>query len=255
MLESITTEFAFHFMLVFARLGTAFSRFPAIGSNYILTRGRLVFALCVTFVMLPIIEPALPQYSNKFSSNLGYLIIEIMIGLIISIASSIYFQSLHFVGQIVSMQSGLGAAAFFDPAQKTQVTLFSNLMVLVTIAAIFATDTHYLFISAVADSYSKFPPGEFVLLSDLSKFVTYVINDSMILAFKLASPFIIISLAMLVGTGMLSRLMPNLQVFFVLTPAQILVMFGTLFIVINPIVTKVISQITQSLNVMGFGYI
>lgn len=40
--------------------------------------------------------------------------IEIMIGLIISVAAIVYFMSLHFVGQILSMQSGLGAAAFFD---------------------------------------------------------------------------------------------------------------------------------------------
>jgi len=51
---------------------------------------------------------------------------------------------------------------------------------------------------------------------------------------------------------MLARLMPNLQVFFVITPAQILVMFGTMYIVIEAVVTKLTATIANSLNVMGF---
>ena len=95
MLEKITIEFIFQFMLVFARLGTAFSKLPAIGSPYIFMRGKLAFALTVSFVMMPILQPYLPRYSENFANNIGYLAIEILIGLIISVAANIYFQSLR----------------------------------------------------------------------------------------------------------------------------------------------------------------
>ncbi|MFK7973796.1 MAG: flagellar biosynthetic protein FliR [Rickettsiaceae bacterium] len=252
MLEKMTLEFIFQFMLVFARLGTAFSRFPAIGSPYIFARGKLAFALTVSFVMMPILQEYLPKYTNNFALNIGYLAIEIFIGLIISLAANIYFQSLHFVGQIISMQSGLGAAAFFDPLQKSQVAIFSNFMLLVAIVFIFATNTHFLFIQAVADSYIKFPPGELVNSGDLSKFVSFVINDSFILSFKIVSPFLVVALAIMTGSGMLARLMPNLQVFFVITPAQILVMFATMYIVIEAVMTKLINVIGNSLNILAF---
>jgi flagellar biosynthesis protein FliR len=252
MLEHITTEFIFHFMLVFARLGTAFRMFPALGSHYLFSRGKLTLALATSLVMLPIVEPFLPRYTDNLTLNLGYLAIEILIGLIISIAANIYFQSLHFVGQIISMQSGLGAAAFFDPQQKAQVAIFSNFMLLVAIVLIFASNTHYLFIDAVASSYSKFPPGEVINSGDVSKFISFVINDSFILSFKIVSPFLIVGLAIMTGSGLLSRLMPNLQVFFVITPAQIIVMFGTMYIVINSVVTKLVHAISNSLNISGF---
>ncbi|GAB4165314.1 MAG: flagellar biosynthetic protein FliR [Rickettsiaceae bacterium] len=248
MLEKVTLEFIFQFMLVFARLGTAFSRFPAIGAPYIFSRGKLALALTVSFVMIPILQPYLPKYSDNFAINIGYLAIEILIGLIISIAANIYFQSLHFVGQIISMQSGLGAAAFFDPLQKSQVAIFSNFMLLVAIVFIFATNTHFIFIQAVADSYIKFPPGEVVDSGDLGRFVAFVVNDSFILSFKIVSPFLVVALAIMTGSGMLARLMPNLQVFFVITPAQILVMFGTMYIVIEAIVTKLVATISSTVN-------
>jgi flagellar biosynthetic protein FliR len=76
-----------------------------------------------------------------------------------------------------------------------------------------------------------------------------VVNDSFVLSFKIASPFLVVSLAILTGSGMLARLMPNLQVFFVLTPAQILVMFGVFYIVIDAIIIKLVTAVTYSLNI------
>jgi len=249
MLEEFTLEFLFHLMLVFGRLSAAFGQFPAIGSHYIFTRGKLAFALIVSLIIMPIVAPYLPKYSNNFALNVGYLSIEIFIGIIVSLAANIYFQSLHFVGQIISMQSGLGSAAFFDPGQRTQVTLFSNFMILVATVFIFASNTHHIFIQAIIDSYAKFPPGELLNSGDVSKFVSFVVNDSFILSFKIASPFLVVSLAILTGSGMLARLMPNLQVFFVLTPAQILVMFGIFYIVIDAIIHKLVEAVAYSLNI------
>lgn len=252
MLGEITLDFVFQFILVFARLGTAFRIFPAIGSPYFHGRGKAAIALTVSFVMMPVLTPYLPHYTDNFALVLGYIAIEIFIGLIISVAANIYFLSLHFVGQILSLQSGLGAAAFFDPLQKSQVALFSNLMLLTAIVFIFATNTHYIFIQAVADSYIKFPPGELVNSGDISKFISFVVNDSFILSFKIVSPFIVVGLAVMTGSGLLARLMPNLQVFFVITPAQILIMFGTMYIVIQAVVTKLVTAINNSLNILGF---
>lgn len=135
--------------------------------------------------------------------------------------------------------------------QKSQVTLISNFLVMVVTVLIFATDTHYLFIKGVAESYEKFPVGELINSGDLSKFVTFIINDSFILAFKISSPFLLVGLAILVGGGMLARLMPNLQIFFIITPAQIIITFGTLYIVIEAAITKVINVIGNSVNFTG----
>ena len=252
MLEKLSLEFIFQFMLVFARLGTAFRAFPGVGSPYIHPRAKLFVALTISFVMLPILAPYLPKYTDNFAKNIGYIAIEILIGLIISIAANIYFMSLHFVGQILSLQSGLGSAAFFDPMQKSQVAIFSNFMLIIAIVMIFATNVHHLFISAVADSYMKFPPGELVDSGDVSRFVSFVVNDSFILSFKIVSPFLVVGLAIMTGSGMLSRLMPNLQVFFVITPAQIFIMFGTMYIVIQFVVSKLVFSISESLNILGF---
>ena len=83
MLQELTLEFVFQFMLIFARLGTAFSMFPGISDRYIFMRGRLSLALAVSFILYPIIVPYLPKYSENFSLNVSFLAIEILIGIII----------------------------------------------------------------------------------------------------------------------------------------------------------------------------
>lgn len=250
MLNQLTTEAVYHFMLIFARFAAAFSLFPGFSNRNVFMRGRLAIALVISFVLLPLVNPSLPKYSDNFSDTVSMIVIEMLIGVTISIGAKFYYWALHVVGQIISMQSGLGAASFFDPTQGSQLAIFTNFLFMIATVAIFVTNTHYLFINAALESYTRFPPGELLNSGDLGMFIARTINNSFILSFKLSSPFLIVSFAILVGSGVLSRLMPNLQVFFVITPAQILVMFGILYIVINVLIAKVIDSITDTLSLV-----
>lgn len=252
MLENITTEFVYHFMLVFARLGTAFGNFPGVSGFAIPMRAKLTVSLVISLILLPVVEEYLPSYSSNMSINFSFLALEILIGMIISIAAKLYFNTVHFVGQVLSMQSGLAMANFYDPNQRTQVALFSNFMLLVATVFIFASDIHHLYIDAIDNSYRKFPPGEYLNAGDISSFVSQVFNDSFVLGFKIVSPFLVVSLAIMTGSGLLARLMPNLQVFFVISPAQIIIVMATMYVVIFPIVSKVATAVIESINILGY---
>jgi len=243
MLQDMSAEIIMSMSLIFARLGSALSQFPAISTNFVITNGRLAIALVTCIVLYPVVHSSLPEFPMSTGEYLICLILEIIIGIIISMAAKICFSALDTVGAIMSMQSGLSAAMFFDPNHNEQKSIMSNFFLLVGYVMIFVTDTHYLFFEAVVDSYSIFPVGEFPNTGDLSEFITKTVNQSFILAFKLASPFIAVSLSFLISNGVLSRLMPNLQVFFVVTPAQIFVMFIILFIVINLMMGKLIEAL------------
>jgi flagellar biosynthetic protein FliR len=251
MLQEASTEIVISMSLIFARLGSALSQFPAISTNFVLMNGRLAIALATSVILYPILQKYMPSHLST-GQYLTYLIFEIMIGFIISIAAKICFSAIDTVGSIMSMQSGLSAAMFFDPNHNEQKSLMSNFFLLIGYVMIFVTDTHYLFFEAVVDSYSIFAIGDFPNLGDLSEFVSKTVNQSFILAFKLASPFIAVSLAFLISNGALSRLMPNLQVFFVVTPAQIFVMFLILFIVINLMMGKFIEAVRGAIHMKDF---
>ena len=253
MLQETSVEFVTVMALIFARLGAAFSQFPGISAPYIFMRARLMLALAVCVVLYPILKDVMPHKLHLNSGAfLSALVIEVLIGIAIAISARICFMAIDIVGNIMSMQSGLSAAMFFDPIHNSQVTVMSSFLAVVAYAAIFITDTHYVFIQGFMDSYEAFPVGNMPDLGDLSNFVSSAVNQSFILAFKLASPFIAVSFGFLISNGVLARLMPNLQVFFVVTPVQIYVIFGVLFIVINIMLSKLMESIRAAAIMMPF---
>ena len=94
----------------------------------------------------------------------------------------------------------------------------------------FATDMHHLVIAALNDSYSLFEPGEVPSTSDVAALMTKTISGAFRIGIQLSAPFLVFGLLFNLGLGVLSRLMPQMQVFFVALPLSILV--GLLFLVL-----------------------
>jgi flagellar biosynthetic protein FliR len=101
------------------------------------------------------------------------------------------------------------------------------------IALIFATDLHYLVIAALNDSYNIFKPGEMPLTGDVAKHITQIVATAFRIGIQLAAPFLVFGLLFNLGLGVLSRLMPQMQVFFIGLPLAILLGLLLLLLVIG----------------------
>ncbi len=98
---------------------------------------------------------------------------------------------------------------------------------------VFATDMHHLVIAAMNDSYSIFAPGELPLMGDAAQHVTRIIATSFRIGIQLSAPFLVFGLLFNFGLGVLSRLMPQMQVFFIGLPLSILLGLLLLLLVIG----------------------
>ena len=67
-------------------------------------------------------------------------------------------------------------------------------------------------------------------------------NDVFRIGVQFATPFIVISLMMYLALGVLARLMPQLQVFFIALPLQILISFLVLMVVLSVGMTYWLTQ-------------
>lgn len=243
--EQISTEFVYQFFLVLCRISAGIMMMPALGERYLINRGKIILAMFVTILILPIIAETLPVYPDSNGLLFKYIAIEVLVGIILGFSVKVVLHSLTVVGNIISMQSGLSAANFFDPVDKIQTPIFANFLLLFCVMMIFATDTHHIFLAGIVDSYNIFIPGEMQSTGDISELIAKNVAYSFLLAFKFASPFIVVSIATMLGSGILSRLMPNLQVFFVLTPAQIMIAIFILSLVAVNIVSRLVEILAQ----------
>lgn len=217
----LSTE-AFGVFLVFSRLGAALSLLPGFSESYVPVRFRLILAGLITFVLAPVLMPHLPPTPTTVSRLLLLEGEEIGIGLFIGVVTRTSFNALETAGTIIGMQSGLSAAVAFNPATASQGALTASFLAAVALVVIFVTDLHHLMLRAIVDSYSLFPPGAPVPIGDFADVLTRLVSSSFSLGVRIAAPFIVFGVIFFLGLGILARLMPQMQVFFVSQPAQIL---------------------------------
>ena len=125
-------------------------------------------------------------------------------------------------GSVIAQQLGLGFVTAVDPTQGTQGLIVGNFLTMLGITLFFATDMHHLVIAALNDSYDLFAPGEMPSTGDAAALITRTVSGAFRIGIQLSAPFLVFGLVFNVGLGVLSRLMPQMQVFFVALPLSIL---------------------------------
>lgn len=213
---------AFAFFLVFSRLGAALTFLPGFSEIYVPQRFRLLLAGLLTFVIAPVVMSRLPPIPQNVS---GLLLLEggeIAIGAFIGVVARTSFNALQTAGTLISMQSGLSAAVAFNPTTATEGALTASFLAAVALVIIFVTDMHHLMLRALIESYGLFPPGASFPVGDFADAETRLVASSFSLGVRISAPFIVFGVIFFLGLGILARLMPQMQVFFVSQPAQIL---------------------------------
>jgi flagellar biosynthetic protein FliR len=143
------------------------------------------------------------------------------------------FFALQTGGMIIAYQTGLANALIADPTAAVQGALFSAFLGILGVVIIFESGLHHLMLQAVVDSYALFTPGQLPPLDDMSNTAARVMSDSFDLAMRIAAPFVVVALVFYLGLGLLGRLMPQIQVFFIILPLQIALGLVVLMITIG----------------------
>lgn len=221
-LAALVNAELFPVLLVFARLGSAFAMLPGIGETVIAGRIRLLLALGVTVLVAPLVAPTLPGLPAQPAELLALVAGEVVVGLYLGTIARLMLIALEEAGSIISLQAGLSSALVFNPALASQTALTGAVMMTLGIVLIFAANIHLLTISALVDSYTLFRPGMPLPWGDFAMMMSKLVSHSFQIAVQIAAPFFILGILFFVALGVLARLMPQVQVFFIALPIQVM---------------------------------
>lgn len=244
----ILPDLSMAFLLIFARIGTMVMLLPGIGERSFPVRVRLATALLLSLVFFPLAANFYPQPLGAMPAVVGLLIGEIAIGFVLGIAGRMMIAALQTAGTVIANQLGLGFVMNVDPSQGQQGALIGTFLSLLAVAMIFATDTHHLAIAALGKSYEIFRPGVIPDTGDAAKYAAELAAGSFRIAIQLAAPVLIFGLIFNVGLGVLARLMPQMQVFFIAMPASILLGFAVLALVLSAMMGVFITYVEDGLG-------
>jgi flagellar biosynthetic protein FliR len=211
------------YILVFARTSAMVMLLPMIST--IPAFIRLVLALAISVALAPTVQHLYPQAAPASDLTLTLAIAqEVTAGVLIGGMSNIIMSSLQTAGMLIATQTGLAYAQTVDPTQHEQGAVIGNFLNLLGATLIFTTGLHHLAIGAVAGSYHLIPPGAALPTADMAELVIRLVSGAFLLGFQLAAPFLVFGFALYAALGVLARLMPQMQVFFVAVPINL--MFG-----------------------------
>ena len=222
---SLLPALAATFMLVFARVGAMVMLMPGFGESNIPVRIKLGIALLLTLIILPLHRAAY-QVDLTSMSSLGVLMVhEIVIGIVLGATARVTLSALAIAGSVIAQQLGLGFVTAVDPTQGQQGLLIGNFLTILGVTLLFATDSHHLVIAALNESYRIFSPGEVMSSGDVAALATRAFAAAFKIGMQLSAPFLVFGLVFNIGLGVLARLMPAMQVYFVGVPLSIMVGF------------------------------
>jgi flagellar biosynthetic protein FliR len=221
-LQTLLQGELFGFLMVFVRLGAAFMILPGIGEAFVSPRVRLALSLIAAAAVAPTVRGQIPAVQADGAALTGLIVTEAVIGLFIGTLARIMLSALETAGTMIANQLGLSAAQALNPAFGTQGSIVNTVLAVSGLLLILATNMHHMLIRAAVDSYTVFIPGEALPLGDYSQLVARVVGSSFLIGIQMAAPFLVLGLLFYLGLGLLARLVPQIQIFFVGLPIQII---------------------------------
>jgi flagellar biosynthetic protein FliR len=223
------------FMLVFARIGAMMMLMPGFGESNIPVRIKLSIALLLTLIILPLHRSAYQVDMTSLAPLLVLMLHEIVIGVVLGATARVTLSALQVAGSVIAQQLGLGFVTAIDPTQGQQGLLIGNFLTILGMTLLFATDSHHLVIAALNESYRIFAPGQLFPTGDVAALATKAFATAFKIGLQLSAPFLVFGLVFNLGLGVLARLMPQMQVYFVGVPLSIMIGFLILAVVITAI--------------------
>lgn len=221
-LNDILTLDIYRYFLVFARVASALMLLPGFSGRLVPSRMRLVMALAISLVLLPVVGRSFPALPRSVGALVVLVGSEAMVGVFLGLMAQTLISSLSVAGTFIGYQIGLTNAFSFDAVAEQQSSTLTAFLSNVALLAMFTTDLHHLVLRALADSYVTFVPGMPLPLGDFGEVLARTLSDSFSFAMRLAAPLLAFGIIYNVALGLMSRLSPQIQVFFIALPIQVL---------------------------------
>jgi flagellar biosynthetic protein FliR len=208
--------------LLFGRIGGMIMLLPGFGEPAVPGRIRLAFALAMAIALGPALSNNVPAPANSAMGMAFQIGAEVLIGILLGAAARMLVSALATAGQIVGMEMGISFAQTADPTATGSGQLVAVFLGIMGVALIFATGLHHMFLQGIAGSYQVIAIGSQPPVGDAAELALDATASSFRVGFQIAVPLIAAGMMFRVGMAVLSRLIPQIQVFFVALPLQIM---------------------------------
>ena len=213
---------SFAFVMVMSRVGAAIMLLPGLAEEGMPLRVRVGLVFALTLLLVPTVEPLLPKPPASVPALFVMVCGELFAGGFLGWLARLIALALPAAGQVISLSTGMSSVLQPDANFGAQTAGIGRLYGLAAPVLLLASGAYMMPLSALAESYTAWPAGGTPASGDVIETVVRAVGAHFALALRLASPFMLMGLVWQMGLGLLSRLVPQLQIYFAALPGQVL---------------------------------
>ena len=207
--------------LIFVRISAAFTVAPIFGGKMVPVLAKLFLALVISYVVFLTIDK-----SSLYDLPTGWMLIvfafkEILTGLTIGFMMQFVFYGVSYAGTLIGFDMGLNAAEVFNPNEEINGNVVGEFLYYGALLVFFIINGHHYVISSLKYSFSVVPIGKFIATQAVHTLIIKYAASIFIIAIKIASPIMVSFFLVHIAEGIISRIIPQMQVFFVTQPIKI----------------------------------
>jgi flagellar biosynthesis protein FliR len=208
-------------LMIFIRITSALFVSPIYNNEGIPATAKLFLALILAYVIFLTLDRSAITISVSGWSLFISGIKEVLSGLLIGFMLNFVFWGISYAGTLIGFEIGLTMADVFNPMEQSNNNVIGEFIYFGGTIIFLLINGHHYVIKGLAYSYTIIPIGEFGVSESLLTLIVKYTSTIFVIAVKIASPIMVSFFLLHIAQGILARVIPQMQVFFVIQPIQI----------------------------------
>lgn len=234
----VNLDYFITLILIFVRLSSFFIICKAFYPKGTPGALKLFFGLIFSFTVIPGVKGvSLDLISNNYIL-ISYFLSEISTGMILALITNIMFDTVSLAGSWIDAHIGLNMISMLDPNSEAQVTITAKILNYVAMSIFFIVDGHHLLLKSLVESYTLVPLGNSIINEGSLTYLMEVIANYFFIGLKIAIPMVLIIILTDICMGLVSRVVPQINVMILGMPVKMIVGIVTLVVTL-PLVIKI----------------
>ena len=229
---SFTVEHVEFYLLVLIRITSFVIGAPIFGYQTIPMKIRLAIGMVLSLAAIQTV----PVIELNYVGVLGFSVLvlkEMIVGLTIGFMCNMCTYIVSFAGQLMDMEMGLSMASTFDPLTNIQISISGNLYVYLVMLMMLISNMHYKILQAILDTFTYFNVGQAVFDGNLQETAVEFIVNFFLVGFRIVLPVFACMLVINVVLGVLSRAIPQMNMFVFGMQLKVFAGLSLIFILMN----------------------
>lgn len=235
------------FLLVLSRVGGLFLLAPVFSSKLIPTQVRLMAAMAISLALTPIATHGQPIPGDTGTICL-LMVKELAVGLLFAFPPAVVMAAVEAGAGLLDTIIGFSFAAVLDPVNNQQNAILGQFYTLFATMVFLLGGGDQIMIGGMAASYRELPIDDWPHMSAVTGQALSAFSQVFAIGLEIAAPVLVALIITDAALGLVSKAVPQMNVFVVGLPAKLLVGFTVIAASLPFVSSELQTQLTQSVG-------